>query len=140
MGRSKFDSDWECTACGTLQSKHSQYFDGECETCCSLKLFESEQKALGDILPSISHQLKSEFGLLRISGAFCNLDYQECDEDTITLKLRIGTCDEGGYRTQNGWVYLNRNTLEVCKLIWINKRVRELLFKSNERLALFEET
>jgi hypothetical protein len=38
MGQTKFNSDWTCSECDTLQSKHNQWHDGNiCESCNQTK-------------------------------------------------------------------------------------------------------
>lgn len=47
MGRSKFDTDWTCTECDTLQSKHNQWHDGDiCEACNQIKFIQSVRENL----------------------------------------------------------------------------------------------
>lgn len=47
MGRSKFDTDWTCTECDTLQSKHNQWHDGDiCEACNQVKFIQSVRENL----------------------------------------------------------------------------------------------
>jgi hypothetical protein len=53
MSRNAFRHDWDCTECGTTQSKHNLWFDGVCETCNTEKLETEKKNSIGNMLLSI---------------------------------------------------------------------------------------
>jgi hypothetical protein len=51
MSRNAFRYDWDCTECGTTQSKHNQWHEGDvCEVCHAEKLATEKKDAIEKML------------------------------------------------------------------------------------------
>ena len=63
-------------------------------------------------LEEIEIQLKSDWGLNRISGGFVRVEMEEFDKDTITISITDGVQSDCSDKTNTTFTYLLRDTLK----------------------------
>ena len=63
-------------------------------------------------LDEIEIELKSDWGLNRISGGFVNVEMEEFDEDTISISITDGVQSDCSDKKNITHTYLFRDTLE----------------------------
>lgn len=105
---------WDCTECGMNQGRNDMWSEGDiCGDCMVHKLTDAEKIFLKTFCYEESRKIKRECGLNYISGGFCNVEFESCDEDEIILSVKSGSVyegdDEGDTRTST--ITLDRETL-----------------------------
>ena len=63
-------------------------------------------------LDEIERELKSDWGLDRISGGFVHIEMEEYDEDTISISITDGVQSDCSDKKNITHTYLVRDTLE----------------------------
>ena len=63
-------------------------------------------------LQEIEIQLKSDWGLNRISGGFVRVEMEEFDKDTISISITDGVQSDCSNKTNTTFTYLLRDSLK----------------------------
>jgi hypothetical protein len=112
----KKEDIWQCGCCGNHFGRHDQYFDGICGDCESLVLTADEKEKLEKIYSDLRIQIKQDNSLNKISGGFCNVEFSECNSDSIFLNVIYGTADEGGSYATHDSYELDRETFKIINI------------------------
>lgn len=107
------DDIWFCLECGTEHGRHDMWFDGICGNCESKKLTSEETERVQKFCDVLRLQVKREMGLNRISGGFCNVEFDSCNGNSIFLLVKYGTSDEGGSYVATDSYELDRDDFSI---------------------------
>lgn len=108
---------WQCSECGAEQGRHDMWSEGDiCGDCKALKLTPEEVVKVQKFCDELRLNIKRDKYLNKISGGFCNVEFSNCDKNSIFLIATSGTSNDGtSYVTKDSYE-LDREDFEIMNV------------------------